>query len=95
MPATHFRVVWPDGTRQRCFSPSLVAQDVLGVGKSYSLAEFVGRADRALQLGSKRVRERFAVECSMSAKQHALINRGAIEFVADEHTEVLVEGFEP
>ena len=41
MPEMRFRIRWPDGTPETCYSPSLVIKDFFAPGESYSLHEFL------------------------------------------------------
>lgn len=67
MPEMHFAVRWPDGSEASYYSPSLVVHDHLEVGGTYPVAEFVDRADRALDIASERVRARFGFACTSAA----------------------------
>jgi uncharacterized repeat protein (TIGR04042 family) len=62
MPEMHFRIRWPDGRRDRCYSPSLVVKDHLETGQSYALAEFVRRCV-ALEAANERVKVRYGRPC--------------------------------
>lgn len=44
MPEIHFLVRWPDGSVQRCYSPSTVVADYLVAGQDYASTEFVDDA---------------------------------------------------
>lgn len=77
MPELRFHVVWPDGSEDVCWSPSLVVHDHLEAGVTYPLDDFVGRARAALQEGSERVREKFGFACTASAAQLAQIEARA------------------
>ena len=41
MPEVHFRVRWPDGGLDTCYSPSTVIKDFFVVGQPYPLDEFL------------------------------------------------------
>ena len=47
MPEMRFRIRWPDGTPETCYSPSLVIKDYFAVGADYALPEFVARSRTA------------------------------------------------
>jgi uncharacterized repeat protein (TIGR04042 family) len=94
MPELHFRVRWPDGTVQRCYSPSRSVKDFLTVGESYAVEDFVGRSRRALELASERVRARRGFACGSAARQLEEIERAADGFVPGDGARVTVEGFE-
>jgi uncharacterized repeat protein (TIGR04042 family) len=91
MPEMYFRVTWPDGSAQRCYSPSLVIEDYLRVGESYSVAEFVRLSDEALTIASNRVREKYGFACTS-----AVAMRDEIRARAAGHPDgdVRVDGFE-
>ena len=44
MPEMRFRVRWPDGTAETCYSHSLVIKDYFSVGADYPLADFLDRS---------------------------------------------------
>jgi uncharacterized repeat protein (TIGR04042 family) len=94
MPELHFRVRWPDGTIQRCYSPSRSVKDFLAAGESYALEDFVGRSRSALQLASERVRARRGFACGGAARQLEEIERAADAFEPADGGRVTVEGFE-
>lgn len=91
MPETFIHTVWADGTRLRCYSPSLVVEEYFTAGTTYPVAEFVERARAALVIGSDRVRVKFGFGCG-----HAMAQIEEIEALAtglDPTSGVLVEGF--
>ena len=92
MPEVHARLRWPDGTRARCYSPSLVLTEHLEEGASYPVGEFVGRARAALTEASDRVRAEYGFPCRLAAASLAGIEGEAARF-ADDAT-VTVEGFD-
>jgi putative flavoprotein involved in K+ transport len=78
MPEVHFSVRWPDGTQQRCLSPSRTIEQALTAGAAYPVEEFVRRSVAALEAGSERVRELRGFACSAAAAQSdAIVARGA------------------
>lgn len=89
MPEMTFVVEWPNGTRQSCYSPSLVMHDHLEAGKSYPVAELVARTRTALNEASERVRAKFGFYCSSASDQLAAIERTAARFEPFENTRVL------
>ena len=94
MPEMHFRVRWPDGSAQRCYSPSLVIKDFFVPGESYRLADFVERSRTALEIASERVRLKYGYGCGHAAHQLAEIERIAAQFDARPDARVTVEAFE-
>lgn len=94
MPEVTFRVRWPDGSQESCYSPSSTIKDFLTPGEAYPLAEFLQRARRALHLGSERVRARYGYACSSAAMQLQRIEQQAERFVDEPGASVFIEGFE-
>jgi uncharacterized repeat protein (TIGR04042 family) len=93
VPEVYFRVSWPDGSTQRCYSPSLVVEEFFEAGQAYPVVEFVDRSTRALGIASDRVRERYGFACSQAAVQLAEIRSTAGKY-SDVDAKVIVEGFE-
>ena len=77
MPEMHFRVRWPDGSTDTCYSPSWVIEEHLTEGASYALEEFVARARAALDIASERVRAKYGFACSSALDQASAIERKA------------------
>jgi uncharacterized repeat protein (TIGR04042 family) len=95
MPEMHFLIEWPDGRRDRCYSPSYVVADHLEVGREYAVADFVERAARALSLASDRVRERYGFACSSALDQLASLEAAAAALSsADRERPVKVLAFD-
>jgi putative flavoprotein involved in K+ transport len=70
----HFKVEWPNGTIEDCYSPSWVIEEHLAVGRDYSVAEFVERVGVALNIASDRVRQKYGFACSSALDQLASIH---------------------
>lgn len=64
MPAVNFRLRWPDGREREAYSPSTVIYQYLKTEQSYSLADFMQRADAGLRAASERVRQVRGFSCS-------------------------------
>jgi uncharacterized repeat protein (TIGR04042 family) len=92
MPEMHFWVRWPDGSAQRCYSPSLVVEDFLIPQQSYLVEEFVLRSGQALEAASERVRQKFGFRGTAAGEKFAEIERRASEFRRTDL--VMVEEFE-
>ena len=73
MPEMHFTVEWPDGERQRCYSPSYIVEEYVAAGASYDADEFVRRMGVALEIASERVRARYGYACSSALDQLAAL----------------------
>lgn len=69
MPEIHFRIRWPDGTDQQCYSPSSVILNHLSVGTKYTVADFMERARRSLSQASSRVEQIYGRPCSLALAQ--------------------------
>jgi uncharacterized repeat protein (TIGR04042 family) len=94
MPEMRFRIRWPDGTMENCYSPSLVIKDFLSVGASYPLSEFVSRSRTALEIASERVREKYGWSCSRARAQLKRIETAAEDFAAMPDARVIIDAFE-
>lgn len=93
MPVVEFTLRWPDGTRQRCTSPSTVVHEHLQPGMALPVDEFVARSGEAMAAASARVRERYGFACTAAAEQQAAIERAAARFAPHGGTvEVLSVG---
>lgn len=69
MPEMHFRVRWPNGQVDECYSPSYVIEEHLSVGQEYTVEDFVSRVRAALRVASERVFARYGFECSSALDQ--------------------------
>jgi uncharacterized repeat protein (TIGR04042 family) len=94
MPERYFRVRWPDGRTQRCYSPSTVVEDFFSAGTAYQVGEFVERSRKALTIADERVREKYGLGCGNAVMQLAEIERTAAGFGHLDDGRVIVEGFE-
>ncbi len=101
MPEMVFHIRWPDGTREACYSPSLVIKDYFTPGESYPLSDFLARSATALNIASERVRARYGMPCSRAMGQLARIETAGRRFDAASpnapdipEPRVTVEGFD-
>jgi len=94
MPEMHFRIRWPDGSAERCYSPSLVIKDHLTPGESYPLTEFLDRSRTALRIASDRVRAKYGMSCSLALGQLARIEATASRFADVPDARVAIDGFD-
>lgn len=69
MPEIRFKIQWPDGKEEICYSPSLVVREYLESATEYELLDFLARARTALTEGSRRVEAKFGFPCSMALMQ--------------------------
>jgi uncharacterized repeat protein (TIGR04042 family) len=89
-----FRIRWPDGTAETCYSPSLVVRDFFTPGESYPLADFVARARDALDIAAERVKLKYGFRCSRATAQLARIETAAAAFENIPRARVIVDAFE-
>lgn len=75
MPEVRFRIRWPDGTVQECYSPSSVVTEYLASGADYTVADFMDRARRALHQASRRVEQIYGRPCGLALGQVATLER--------------------
>jgi uncharacterized repeat protein (TIGR04042 family) len=95
MPEMHFRVKWPNGQIEDCYSPSWVIEEHLAVGETYAVPDFVARVRTALGIASERVRARYGFACSSALDQLAAIEAAAGGLLPSEREgSVLVMAFE-
>jgi len=94
MPEMRFRILWPDGVTETCYSPSLVVKDHLSVGAGYEPGEFLARCRVALNIASDRVKEKYGHACSLALGQLARIEQGCAKFAGRPNARVSVQGFE-
>ena len=92
MPEMQFRIRWPDGRREACYSPSLIVTEIFAEGESYGLDDFVEKSRKALTIASERVRAKYGFACSAAMDQLARIERAAL--TQDRNGQVLVEAFD-
>ncbi|MCJ2120935.1 MSMEG_0570 family nitrogen starvation response protein [Methylobacterium sp. J-001] len=91
MPEMRFHIRWPDGSRDACYSPTLVIKQHLAVGQDYALDEFLALTRLALGSASARVQERYGFPCGRAEAQLARIEETARR---QEPGTVHVEAFE-
>jgi uncharacterized repeat protein (TIGR04042 family) len=94
MPEMRFRIRWPDGRSENCYSPSLVIKEYFVVGIDYPLADFLARSRAALGIASERVRVKYGSPCGRALAQLARIEAAAGAFTSVSDARVAVDGFE-
>jgi len=80
MPETYFRVRWPNGDEQSCYSPSSVVAEYFSVDQSYPMSDFLRVSESALSEASERVRQKYGYYCSSAADQLQQIKQNASRF---------------
>jgi uncharacterized repeat protein (TIGR04042 family) len=78
-----FTVLWPNGLRQQCYSPSLVVRDHLTVDDRYEIVDFVQRSRTALTEASDRVMAKFGFACTSAAATTEQISSAATQYPDD------------
>jgi uncharacterized repeat protein (TIGR04042 family) len=80
MPEIRFKIQWPDGAQEICYSPSLVVKDYFTPAESYPLDDFVARSRTALTIASDRVKAKYGMPCSLALSQLEKIERQASQY---------------
>jgi uncharacterized repeat protein (TIGR04042 family) len=93
MPEMRFRIRWPDGRLETCYSPSFIVKDYLVEGESYALADFLDRSRVALSIASERVRAKYGRPCPRALGELARLQTMAHAYTPDAR--VKLETFEP
>lgn len=94
MPEMRFRIAWPDGSTESCYSPSLVIKDYFAVGNAYPVADFLARSRTALTIASERVRAKYGYPCSRALVQLERIETTSQQFLCLTGAHVGVVAFE-
>jgi uncharacterized repeat protein (TIGR04042 family) len=89
-----FRIAWPDGSTESCYSPSLVIKDYFAVGNAYPVADFLARSRTALTIASERVRAKYGYPCSRALVQLERIETTSQQFLCLTGAHVGVVAFE-
>jgi uncharacterized repeat protein (TIGR04042 family) len=90
----YFRVRWPDGKVEDCYSPSTVIAEHFTAGSDYPIADFLDRARTALEAANDRVRARYGMGCGQAINQLAAIERTVAAF-SDRDAVVHIESLHP
>jgi len=93
MPEINFKIQWPDGTEQNCYSPSLVVKKYFNPGEIYELTEFVSKSRTALNIASDRVKKAYGFPCSRALGQLKQIESKASEYQKLSQPKVLFINF--
>jgi uncharacterized repeat protein (TIGR04042 family) len=91
MPEMYFRVRWPNGAVQRCYSPSTVIEEHFESGTEYAIGDFVEHARRAFGIASERVRAKYGFGCAVASQQLAEIESIAAAYADEPKARVVVE----
>ena len=80
MPQINFQILWPDGTEQICYSPSLIVKEYFQPNAEYELDEFVESARLSLNIASDRVKAKYGRPCGLAIGQLQDIEARATEY---------------
>ncbi len=80
MPEINFQIEWPDGTKETCYSPSLIVKKYFVPGEEYELEEFVNKSRTALNIASDRVKAAYGFACSRALGQLQQIESKASQY---------------
>jgi uncharacterized repeat protein (TIGR04042 family) len=83
-----FKVRWPDGAEELCYSPSTVVSEYLAVGRRYSVAQFLALARPALNRASERVEAKYGYRCSSADDQLQVIEASAARVLGPQGSAV-------
>lgn len=89
MPEVLFKIRWPDGKIEDCYSPSTIIFDYLKEGESYNLKDFIERSSNALNLASERVMKKYGFRCTSAEAQLSKILANAQTFTPDQNVDCL------
>ena len=89
MPEVLFKIKWPDGIIEDCYSPSTIIFDYLKEGESYNLKDFIERSSNALNLASERVMKKYGFRCTSAEAQLSKILANAQTFTPDQNVDCL------
>lgn len=95
MPAMHFYVTWPDGSEERCYSPSTIVSDFLHPGAMYTIEEFATLSAKALVEASNRVQQKYGFHCSSAMDQLAQIQEKVERFQSASDPRITVTKIVP
>jgi putative flavoprotein involved in K+ transport len=84
MPEMHFKVKWPSGRVDDCYSPSYIVEEHLTEGADYDVDDFVGRVRAALSIASERVFARYGFECTSALDQLRAVEETAAALAVPE-----------
>ena len=89
MPEINFKIQWPDGQQEVCYSPSLIVQKYFEPGESYTITDFLVRSRESLTIASDRVQAKYGFACSRALGQLRKIETTAQSYQATDAVTVL------
>ena len=93
MPETRFKIQWPDGSQETCYSPSSIIKDYFEPNREYPLTDFLDRSRTALNIASDRVLAKYGRACGLAIGQLAEIEATATRFSSQPKSLVRVIEF--
>ena len=94
MPEMHFRIQWPDGSEEMCYSPSLVIKDYFSPGQVYDLEDFLTRSRTAFGIANERMMSKYGFPCSRAISQLQRLESAATQHEVAENPKVQVLQFQ-
>ena len=91
MPEVNFKIQWPDGKQETCYSPSLVVKKYFEPGESYTISEFLEKSRESLKIASDRVQAAYGFPCSRALGQLQKIETTAKRYSDPASTVSLLE----
>lgn len=95
MPEINFKIQWPDGKQEVCYSPSLIVKDYFEPGQSYTVTDFLARSRESLSIASDRVKVKYGFPCSRALGQIRQIEASAKPYLAKPDEAVKLLEFQP
>jgi uncharacterized repeat protein (TIGR04042 family) len=80
MPEIRFKIQWPDGSEETCYSPSLIVKEYFSPNQDYDLTDFVERSRQSLTIASDRVQAKYGRPCGLALGQLQTIEAKSIQF---------------
>ena len=93
MPETRFKIQWPDGSQETCYSPSSIVKEYFEPDREYPLTDFLDRSRMALNIASDRVLAKYGRACGLAISQLAEIEATATRFSSQPKSLVRVIEF--
>lgn len=84
MPEVICQIRWPDGTEDRCYSPSTIIRDYLAANASYSVTDFTTRVTTALDHAALRVKAVHGMRCTRADAEARRLSQIAKKFRPEE-----------
>ena len=94
MPEVNFKIQWPDGKQEICYSPSLVVKKYFEPGEVYTISEFVEKARESLNIASDRVQAAYGFPCSRALGQLRKIETTAQQYQKAPNGKVSILAFQ-